>query len=190
MPGLEPSTGAFSRPVSGKLASSMPNAIGMSSSGSNLLPMPRYSSTNEIRIMIRLRGSSRNAAKPESARMLPSAQIEPIVPARGAQISFSIFIASRMNRTSPAFTCWPAVQRMSRIVPGIGAATVSPPAGAAAGAGAGAAAGAGAGAALGAEAGAAPTGVPVTVPRSTMTSYCLPLSDTIYFIVVFPLKLP
>ena len=34
------------------------------------------------------------------------------------------------------------------------------------------------------------TGVPVTVPRSTMTSYCLPLSDTIYFIVVFPLKLP
>ena len=167
----------------------------------------------------KLRGSSRNAAKPESARMLPSAlknencissasryivqsgapvatlapfctQIEPIVPARGAQISFSIFIASRMNRTSPAFTCWPAVQRMSRIVPGIGAATASPPAGAAAGAGAGAAAGAGVGAALGAEAGAAPTGVPVTVPRSTMTSYCLPLSDTIYFIVVFPLKLP
>ena len=34
------------------------------------------------------------------------------------------------------------------------------------------------------------TGVPVTVPRSTMTSYCLPLSVTIYFIVVFPLKLP
>ena len=79
--------------------------------------------------MIRLRGSSANAAKPELARILCSASIKenciknapsymvqsvrPVstaspfctftdvtVPSCGAQISFSIFIASRMNNTS------------------------------------------------------------------------------------------
>ena len=111
----------------------MPNAIGTSSSGSNFLPIPMYSSTHAMMIMIRLRGSSTKDAKPELARMLPNApknencivrasryivqsaapvcteapfctQTVPTVPSCGAQISFSIFMASRMNSTSPPLT--------------------------------------------------------------------------------------
>ena len=152
--------------------------------------------------MIRLRGSSANAAKPELARILCSASIKenciknapsymvqsvrPVstaspfctftdvtVPSCGAQISFSLFIASRMNNTSPAFTAWPAAQRTSRIVPGIGAETASPAGAAGEGAGAAAGAGAGDGAAAGAGAGLAagafPTSTALAVPFSTST---------------------
>ncbi len=59
----------------------------------------------------------------------------------GAAISFCIFIASRINKVSPFLTAWPADTATDRILPGIGAFTVSAPAGT----GAAAAAGAGAG---------------------------------------------
>ena len=48
------------------------------------------------------------------------------VPSLGATISFSIFIASSMSRIWPAFTAWPAVTSIRRMLPGIGAAMVSP----------------------------------------------------------------
>ncbi len=51
----------------------------------------------------------------------------PITPSRAARISFSIFMASRMSSTSPFFTDWPRRQHISRILPGIGALTASPP---------------------------------------------------------------
>src|SRR5690606_2943117 len=70
------------------------------------------------------------------------------VPAVGAAISFSIFIASSTTSTSPALTAWPTVTATLATVPGSGAVTdpgAPPPAGAAGAAGAGAgAAGAGA----------------------------------------------
>ena len=54
-----------------------------------------------------------------------------MVPPQGAMISFSIFMASRIKRMSPFFTVWPLLTRTSRMVPGMGAETFSPPAGAA-----------------------------------------------------------
>ena len=93
-----------------------------------------------------------------------------MVPSCGAEISFSIFMASRISSVSPALTESPGLTRTSRILPGIGALTATAPAlpaGAAAGAGAGAgaagaaAAGAGAGAAAGAA--TAPPAVSSTV---------------------------
>ena len=83
-------------------------------------------------------------------RTAPVSTAEPFVtatvtvPSQGAIISFSIFIASRIKRTSPFLTLAPFATLMSRTLPGIGAVTDSPPAGAAA-TGAGAAAGAAAG---------------------------------------------
>ena len=47
----------------------------------------------------------------------------------GAAISFCIFIASRIRRVSPFLTCWPADTATDKILPGIGAFTVSAPAG-------------------------------------------------------------
>lgn len=116
-----------------------------------------------------------------------TAEILSTVPAPDAIISFSIFMASRMTRTSPLFTGWPSLTLMSRTVPGIGAVTVLAPAAAGA-AGAGAA---GAGAAAGA-AGAAATGVgagaagaaDATVPASvTSTAYVTPLTVMLYFFI-------
>lgn len=96
------------------------------------------------------------------------------LPSHGAMISFSIFIASKIQRTSPFDTVSPSETLMSSTVPGIGAVTVLPPAGTgaaafgAAGFGAGAAAGAGA-AGLGAAAGRATgaDGMPPTSSTST-----------------------
>src|SRR5665647_835653 len=58
-------------------------------------------------------------------------ETEAIVPSFGATISFSIFMASRMQRTCPRVTDSPNCTVTSRIVPGIGALTSSLPAGAA-----------------------------------------------------------
>ena len=63
------------------------------------------------------------------------------VPATGATISVSIFIASITTTVCPAETASPTLTFTPRIFPGIGASTEVPPAGAAAGAGAGAGAG-------------------------------------------------
>ena len=99
----------------------------------------------------------------------------------GAAISFCIFIASRINKVSPFLTAWPADTATDKILPGIGAFTVSAPAGtgaaaaAGAGAGAGAALGAAAGAALGAAAGAA------AFTSLTSTSYAVPFTVTLNF---------
>lgn len=78
----------------------------------------------------------------------PALTLSVTVPAQGATISFSIFIASRIRITSPDATVSPLLTLTLRTVPGIGATTSpAPPAtGAAAGAGAGAAGAAGAGA--------------------------------------------
>ena len=77
-----------------------------------------------------------------------------IVPAQGATISFSIFIASRTKITSPAFTLSPTFLLTARIAPGMGAVTFVPPAVGAATGAAGAAA-TGAAGATGAATGAA-----------------------------------
>ena len=50
------------------------------------------------------------------------------VPALGATISFSIFMASRMMTTSPALTVCPAEKRTSLMLPGSGESTVPAPA--------------------------------------------------------------
>ena len=55
----------------GRFASSIPNAIGTSSSGSNFFAMPMYSRTNAMRIMMRFLGSLAKPAKPDSPRILP-----------------------------------------------------------------------------------------------------------------------
>ena len=52
-------------------------------------------------------------------------------------ISFSIFMASRIISTCPFLTALPLDTLTDRMVPGMGAQTFSPPAGAAAGAAAG-----------------------------------------------------
>ena len=67
-------------------------------------------------------------------------------PSTGAIISFSIFIASRMNRTSPVLTVCPLLTLISNMVPGMGALTGSPLAAAADTAGAAGACWTGAGA--------------------------------------------
>src|SRR5699024_1179261 len=96
------------------------------------------------------------------------------VPSWGATISFSIFMASRTTRASPALTEAPGLTLTSRMLPGMGALTATAPAGpagplgaAGAGVGAGAsglgAAGAGAGAAGAAATGAAPAAVSSTL---------------------------
>ena len=56
------------------------------------------------------------------------------VPAQGAAISFSIFIASRIIRASPSLTLSPSLTSTFQILPGMGAITLPAPAGAAAGA--------------------------------------------------------
>ena len=74
------------------------------------------------------------------------------VPSCGATISFSIFIASSTNKTSPFFTACPTAAFTESTFPGIGAFTFTAPAAPAAGAAFGAALGA-AGAAFGAATG-------------------------------------
>ncbi len=71
------------------------------------------------------------------------------VPPLGAMISFSIFIASRINNTCPVATVPPGFTLISRIVPGIGHSIVLAPADGDAEGAAGAAAGAGVAAAAG-----------------------------------------
>lgn len=120
-------------------------------------------------------------------------QIEPIVP--GVRCADFVLHLHRFQDKEDVARLNLLARRAAdvEVVPGIGAATVSPPVGVAgAGAGARGRSRSGCGRGLGRRCccRASPTGVPVTVPRSTMTSYCLPLSVTMYFIVVFPLKLP
>ena len=71
-------------------------------------------------------------AGPRAGRSVrPATGISVTTPARGAGIAFSIFIASRMQTTSPAWISWPGSTSTRRIVPCIGAAitlwTWSPP---------------------------------------------------------------
>src|SRR5699024_4608961 len=93
------------------------------------------------------------------------------VPSWGATISFSIFMASRTTRASPALTEAPGLTLTSRMLPGMGALTATAPAGPAGALGAAGAAGAsGLGAAAGAgAAGAAATGAAPAAVSSTLT---------------------
>src|SRR5665648_388231 len=96
-------------------------------------------------------------------------------------ISFSIFIASRIRRTSPSLTACPAVATTSHIVPGIGEEiTVEPADGTAAGAGAAAATGAAADACTVA-------GADVATPpaSSTSTAYVVPFTEILYFFIIY-----
>ena len=64
---------------------------------------------------------------PASTLSLFETLIDATVPSCGATISFSIFIASRMQRTEPLETESPTQTLTSRIVPGIGASTLTEP---------------------------------------------------------------
>src|SRR5665648_385988 len=126
-------------------------------------------------------------------------------------ISFSIFIASRIRRTSPSLTACPAVATTSHIVPGIGeeitvepadgaggAATAAATGAGAAGAGAAGAGAAGAGAGAASAAGAATgagaavcdTGAAVAAPpaSSTSTAYVVPFTEILYTHLTPPTK--
>src|SRR5665648_575242 len=104
-------------------------------------------------------------------------------------ISFSIFIASRIRRTSPSLTACPAVATTSHIVPGIGEEITVEPADGAGGAATAAATGAAsaAGAATGAGAAVCDTGAAVAAPpaSSTSTAYVVPFTEILYFFIIY-----
>src|SRR5699024_4697152 len=84
------------------------------------------------------------------------------VPSWGATISFSIFMASRTTRASPALTETPGLTLTSRMLPGMGALTATAPAGPAGALGAAGAGGAAGASGLGAAAGAGAAGAVAT----------------------------
>lgn len=89
---------------------------------------------------------------------------------------FVLHFHSFKDQQSFAFlTAWPADTATDKILPGIGAFTVSAPAGTGAAAAAGAGAGAGAALGAGAAAGAAP------FTSLTSTSYAVPFTVTLNF---------